>query len=210
MRRLYWAKEGMKFIGTVLGASFLYSLFMTIMDGDGTLEKLVVTGTTYLAMFGSVMAMVFNMTAYQTFLPLTLSFGCTRREAIVGMQVYRLTVLVVLAGVSAVLTSLDAFTMSTAPRIIIALEISAYLFFSSLGGVSGALSTKLSKVMLGIVSAAAVLVGLGLVCGVAVYLVTQSMELPGGVGWILLALAVLIYGLCSIAEARTIKRFCVR
>ena len=211
MRRLFWVKEGLQYVAAVLGASFLYSLFMMIAGSKKDWIDTLTMATMYLVVFSAVMALGFNMTMYQTILPLTVSFGCGRKEALAGLQIYRLTVLIPLAGITAVLAVPTASDIGTQAWIIVVLEIAAYLFCTGIGGWIGSLSGKLSKTATGVLSVAAMLVFIVILgWGIVGFFVMEEWNVLGWVAWIILGVAAALYGLCSIAEARAVKGFCVR
>lgn len=211
MRRLFWVKEGLQYVVAVLGSSFLYSLFMMIAgSAKGWIDTLTMA-TMYLVMFSAVMALVFNMTLYQSILPLAISFGCGRKEALAGLQIYRLTVLIPLAGITAVLAVPTASDIGTQAWIIVVLEIAAYLFCTSIGGLIGPLSGKLSKTVMGVLYIVAMLVFIVMIAGgIIVFFMMEELNVLGWVAWLVLGVAAALYGLCSIAEIRGIKHFCVR
>lgn len=211
MRRLFWVKEGLRYVVAVLGASFLYSLFMMIAGSEKDWIDTLTMATMYLVMFSAIMALVFNMTLYQSVLPLTISFGCLRKEALVGLQIYRLTVLIPVTAITAVLAAMVAPDIGTQAWIIVVLEIAAYLFCTSIGGLIGPLSGKLSKTLLGVLYGVAMLAFMVILAGgIIVVFIMEELNVLGWVAWLVLGVAVAVYGLCSIAEIRGIKHLCVR
>lgn len=211
MRRLFWVKEGLQYVVSVLGSSFLYSLLMMITGSEKEWIDTLTMATMYLVMFSAVMALVFNMTLYQSVLPLAISFGCGRKEALAGLQIYRLTVLIPLAGITAMLAAMTASDIGTQAWIIVVLEIAAYLLCTGIGGWIGSCSGKLSKTVMGILYVAAMLILIVILGGgIVVFLVIEELNVLGWAAWLVLGAAAAIYGLCSIAEIRAVKCFCVR
>ncbi|MDD6057838.1 MAG: hypothetical protein PUB98_06225 [Clostridiales bacterium] len=209
MKGLYWIGEGLRFSAATIGSALFYSFLTGIMNDGSVHEEIIVSGMSYLAMFGISIATICNVSVHQVMLPLSVSFGCTREEAWKGLQVYRLTALLPIVIITFIGTKMMASMFETAPYIIIALEVAAYLFCISIGGLAGALSTKLSKTMWSIFSVITILVGIGIAGGVVLF-VLRVTERPDVFVWIVLGVTVFLYMLWSIAEARVVRRLCVR
>lgn len=209
MRRLYWVKEGLRVVGIIFGAAALYTLLMTFSNTeDEPLLGLLRQSAIYLVVMGTLMTLLNNMSAHQNIIPLSLSFGCTRKEAIAGMQLYRLTVLIcLLLGVSAMLILMGsgiAIWLLCIPTI-----IGVYLFFTAVGGLLGTFASKVHKMILGVISAAAMLLVLTFVVFVGLAFGSDLEELSLA-PWILMAVGAAVYGICSIFEVRSVKRHYVR
>lgn len=208
MRRLFWAKEGVKFAGTVVAASGIYAFLMAAMNGPvNTLQENINLGVLYLAMFGSIMSQMFNIAAYQTVVPLALSFGGTRKEVVLGIHIYRLAIILPLVIVVAVVTMLTTSAMRYQLLVIVVLMVAAFLFFSGLGATIGSLQSKLGKTALSVISAVSVLGGMVLF-GLCVFLLYAVFE--KGILWFSLGFGALVYTVCSVFEYRAIKSYCVK
>ena len=211
MRRLYWVKEGLKCAANVLGATFLYSVFMNFFDsGTGGMGALR-TGAVYLLLFGSIMSLVFNITLYQTQLPLVISLGCGRKEALVGLLLYRLAALVPVAAVTGVLTMMIDPQLPISVGSLVVLEISVYILCTCAGGFVGTLVARVSRIMLGFISAGVMILILALFGGaMVVFFVVGMTDALGWMMWVIPCAAAGVYGLCRAAESRALRRFCVR
>lgn len=209
MRRLYWIKEGLKVVAFIFIASALYTLFMAIMNTEDDVSGgFLRQGAIYFVIMGVMMSLLYNMGLHQTVIPLSLSFGGTRREAVLGVQLYRLTVLFfLLVGGAALLILLhmefDALLFA------IPIIIGVYLFFSGLGGLLGSFSNKLSKKALSVLSVITILV----VANILIFLVMAldfGLNPSSTLGLPLLAIGILVYGICCVFEVRSIRRHYVR
>lgn len=209
MRLLYWIKEGLRITAAVFAAAAIYMLLTVSQDSGDTWQDYLYTGTTYLVIFGAFMTMALNATVYQVHIPLTISFGSTRAEALLGIQCYRLTIMLPVLTVSAILVGIAGEAAWLDFPTILLLGAGAFLAFNGLGGVLGIFSTKLSKGVLAAVSIAAMLLAIT-VLGLSVLLFAVIFEQGHGTAWIILGLGALVYALCSIAEARTLKGFRVK
>ena len=100
MRLGYWIRQSLKMTMIILAGSAAYTVMMAVQGTvDGIMEALEMGGM-FLMMFGAMISTVLNTTVYQLHIPLTLSFGSTRKEAFAGIQLYRLIngLIVVLGG----------------------------------------------------------------------------------------------------------------
>lgn len=205
MRRFYWVKEGLRFSAVVLMAGGLYGIFIALMNEENdTLGDILYMSALYLGMFGAFMSLIFNMGLYQSLLPLALSFGGTRREAMQGLQLCRIANLIPVVAAVALCAA-----RQSEPFVEVTLMIAAGLLFSGLGGLVGSLAPVLSKGVLALVSAAAVLGGMVLI-GAAAFLAVVAFGSSGGILWTILGISVLGYAVCSLFEARAVRHWCVR
>ena len=212
MRRLYWVKEGLKVVGFIFGAAVLYSLLMAFMTAEeAPLQDFLQQSTVYFATMSIVMAFLNNMCVHQTIIPISLSFGCTRKESILGIQLFRLTVLLFLLIGASVMIGLmlsDIFILFEA----IPIMIGAYLFFAGLGGLLGTFASNVPKIVLGVLSGLAIVFVI-ILCTI-ILLATMGLETDVEVytyfSWFALIIGVATYGICSIFEVRSIRRHYVR
>lgn len=212
MRLGYWIRQSLQMTMIILAGSAAYTVMMAV---QGTVESIIEAlkmGGLFLMLFGVMISMVLNTTVYQLHIPLTLSFGSTRKEAFAGIQLYRLIngLVVVLGG-----CGLYGFSGALGDEWLMpagcfgVLGLGGYLLMGALGILMGILSTKLGKIALGAVSAVFSLLGIAAIGGMVL-----GLELGFGferwMVWIVLALGAVVYGLMLIPEVRTLKKFCVR
>lgn len=210
MRRFYWIKEGLTLAGSVLLATVAYGLIMALMNGeDKTLMDHINLSIFYFALVGAMLTMMFNITAYQTILPLALSFGATRKEVRTGMQIYRLSVILPLLAILALALAMTASSRATESWVILLLELAALTLFSGVGCVLGTLVQKLGPQAASRIS---VLVSFGvmIIAGGAMAFAFIATDAGYLAVWIGLALGIAVYIGCSIYEGKVIRNFCVR
>lgn len=212
MRLVYWIRQSLKMTMIILAGSAAYTVMMAVQGTvDGIMEALEMGGM-FLMMFGAMISTVLNTTVYQLHIPLTLSFGSTRKEAFAGIQLYRLIngLIVVLGG-----CGLYGFTGALGDEGLMpawcfgVLGMGGYLLMGAFGILMGILSNKLGKVALGVMSAVVSLLGMVAIGG-AVLGLELGFGLERWMVWIVLALGAVVYGLMLIPEVRTLKKFCVR
>lgn len=209
MRRLYWVKEGLKVVGIIFGATALYSLFMALLNTDeDPLQSFFRQGTIYFVLMGGLMSLLSNMGIHQTIIPISLSFGGTRKEAVWGVQLYRLTVLLFLLIGASVLFGLMFSDISILFRTF-PIVIGVYLFFVGLGGLLGTFVSRISKGVLAVIVGFATL----LVMFILIFVILGmgiGVEISDYIPWLIFIPGAAVYGICSIFEVRSIKRHYVR
>ena len=212
MRLGYWVRQSLKMTMIILAGSAAYTVMMAVQGTvDGIMDALQMGGF-FLMMFGIMISTVLNTTVYQLHLPLTLSFGSTRKEAFVGIQLYRLIngliVVLVGCGLYGVAGAMGDEWLMPAWCIGV-LGLGAYLLMGAFGILMGILATKLGKVALAAVAGVVTLLGMVTIGG-AVLGLELGFGLERWMVWIVLALGAVVYGLMLIPEVRTLKKFCVR
>ena len=212
MRLRYWIRTGLQTFLLVVGACTLYSFLMFIQMDDfvqGTLINLPI----YLLLFGGMMLMTMNIGAYKFNLQLALSFGSTRNEAIVGLNLMRLIPTLLLTALLVFLCSLtDAAGILTVAQAI-PMGLGVYLAFSALGSVVGVVFTKYGKI-----ATVVTIIAILLVAGCAGFLAGFSgdesflarITFGGDLPWLVLAIGLFIYAIASIPEQRTVWKCNVR
>lgn len=206
MRLRYWIRSGFQTFGLVLLASTIYSFLMFIQLDDG-LEGVLITWPIYLLVFGGMMLLAMNIGIYKLNLQLALSFGSTRNEAILGLNLVRLIPTVLLTAILTLLCSLTdaADTLTVGQAIPVGLGV--YLFCGAIGSVIGVVYTKFGKIATVISVVVFLLVGLS--AGVLAALSGESsllatITLRGNLHWLVLCIGLFVYSLCSIPEQRTV------
>lgn len=205
MRRFHWIKEGLVQTAVILGAAAVYTLFL-FMTGDSSksLHDYFEMATIYLVGMAVIMPAIFNIYTYAQTVPLTLSFGVTRKEVWLGLQLYRIAMLLPVGGAIVLLFVLGSRVDILASLV---LTLAGGLYFSGIGGFSGALTVKLGRgtlLMIALVwivslALAAVLVVIPVV-NEKVYILIYILPLVGA----------LVYTLCTCFEKKAIKALCVK
>lgn len=209
MRLGYWLKEGGRITLSVFSASLLYSVLMGANSFTGDPVDALRTGSMYLLLFGTIMSMALCANVYLVHVNLSLSFGCTRKEAFLGLQVLRLTIAVPVIAAAGGLMALAGGSREISPGMMMGTGAAAFLLFGVLGGVLGILSTRRRGAFLTAIQIVLTILGTGLV-GFALYMLIFEWELQlWGLG-ILLAVGTALYGLSSAAEWKCLKSLSVR
>ncbi len=208
MKIWYWVKEGLQITITVFAAALVYSGLMATSLTEGG-SDLLSTGGLYLAIMGVIMALMCNLSLYQLHVPLTLGFGASRKSVAVGLHIFRLVLMVpVLIAVWLVFTAMDdGFVV--APWFLTTLAAAAFFICNGLGSLMGILSPKLGKGAITAMSVALMLLALLLV-GLMVLFTILFADINTWLVWVIWGASALVYAVCSIAEYRAIRRFCVK
>ena len=200
MRLRFWIRSGLQTFVAVIGACAFYALLMYIQLGDGT-QDLISMIPMYLLAFGGMMLMVMNTGVYKLHLHLALSFGSTRNEAILGLNLFRL---IPAALLTVVLTVICALPGSDFPSQSIPLGLGVYLLFGAMGTLIGIVFTKYGKIVT-VITAILILICCGAI-GFFVGISGGGIHF-GGVGslsWILLCIGLFLYAIMQIPEQRMV------
>lgn len=208
MRLKFWIKEGLKNTAIILGACVLYTVLLDVQDAAEDLSGFFNIGAVYLLLFGSMFSMVLNTTAYQTYIPLSLGFGSTRKEVLLGLQCYRMIPTVILLPITVILFALSDAS-SFEPWILFTAGLGLFLVFHGLGILMGVLFNRFGKTGLIAFSVIICIIIIGFFIGVITALDIE-ITFPEGMPWIVLGTGALFYGLMMLAEVRTVKKFNVK
>ena len=211
MRLRYWIRTGMQTLLITLGAAVFYGLLIWLQGQSIHPEDVFSMLTIYLLMFGTIMPMVMNMGVYKFNLSLASSFGSTRNEALVGLQLFRLlpavltTALVMLLNWFAGPAAL--FLWETA----LALSLGLALIGSSGGVILGVLFSRFGKLAAILSGVVFVMIGMGcgLLAGMDV-LDGAAIAAPGKLVWLLPGIGLILYSLSMIPEQRTVWKYNVK
>ncbi len=200
MRLQFWIKSGLQTCVAVIGACGFYALLMYIQLGDNTQDLLSMVPI-YLLAFGGMMLMVMNTGVYKLHLHLALSFGSTRNEAILGLNLFRL---IPAALLTVILTVICALPDSDFPFQSVPMGLGVYLLFGALGTLIGIVFTKYGKIVTVITT---IVIVLG--CGAIGFFVAMSgggvhLGGTGSLSWLMLCLGLLLYAIMQIPEQRTV------
>ena len=205
MRRFHWIKEGLVQAAVILSAAAVYTLFL-FMTGDSTksLHDYFEMATIYLVGMAVIMPAIFNIYTYTQTVPLTLSFGVTRKEVWLGLQLYRIAMLLPVVGAIVLLFVLGSRVDILASLV---LTLAGGLYFSGIGGFSGALTVKLGRGTL-LMIALVWIVSLALAAVLVVIpVVNKKVDI---LIYILPLVGTLVYTLCTCFEKKAIKALCVK
>ena len=207
MRRFYWIRQGVGHGAVLLVASMLYCVFMATADDFGrSFQEYLKLASMYLTGMAVFMPVIFNMGSYAVTLPLTLSLGATRKEGWIGLQLYRLAMILPVMGSLALIAVLRATSDFWLFFVIL---LSGYLVFSGIGGLMGILTTKLSRGSL-VAAVAAISIGaVAVTVVVGVVIAVVSKVVPALIA-IAPFLAALVYAFCTCHERKAILALYVK
>lgn len=210
MRRLYWIKEGLRMAATVLIACVVYtSLIAFTVNANYTLPEHLENAFVYTSLLSSIIGFFFNIFSYQSLIPIALSFGCTRRETMLGVQLFRLAYFIPPLLASAVLAFLMGSDAGIDPFAMISISTSMYLSGSSLGALAGAFTAKNMGGRSLAILITTVILG-NIVAFVVSFVILAPIDQLRMMLWIMPVIGGVSYLVCSIFEARALKRCCVR
>lgn len=214
MRLRYWIRTALSNSGILLLCSCVYTVLMQIQDEEFVWSDLFLFFIIYTWTFGSFLAVAFNTSLYKQSLPIALSFGCTRGEALVGIQFYRLLPLCAIAAFSLILAPLYDPDFFPIMLTVLPAVCGAYLFLNSLGTAIGTLTVKFgNKGLLLLIpvflvfSAGVAFIVMGMVSGSGF---SADILLSPAIVWIILGIGVIAHGLSLIPEIKTVYHYNVK
>lgn len=214
MRLRFWLKSGLEILGMTVGISAFYCALMWIQMEDGGWLDVLSILPVYLIVLGALLFAVTAIGQYRMTVSLVLSFGSTRREVLMGLQIYRLLPTVCIALLAALLTMLPGVAPVFSPYTTFLLSLGAFLLGGAAGALLGMVTYRFGKVgtVITIISMALLGFGLGLLAVFSVdgqsrlYALAERGELP----WLCLALGAAAYLLMMIPESRVVRSYQVR
>lgn len=213
MRLRFWIKGGLQTLATVAGASALYGLLMWVQSSNITLEETLSFLPFYLVTFGAIMLLAMTVSVYKAMLPLALSFGSTRREAFVGLQVFRLLPTAAVALLLVLLFLVPGTEMVLGLSAVVLLTAGLFLFVGAIGSGLGMIYVRFGK--LGTILMVVTLLVLGLALGIGAVLGLSSVKFDVAVSlrwlpWLVLATGAAVYLLMLIPEFRTVRKYQIK
>ena len=206
MRLAYWFQFGIKTLVTIAGACAIYGFLIWIqMDAD-FLEFLGMSAPLMMIFFGAVMLFAFGMAQYRS-----LSFGSTRREAMVGLHLYRLIPAIGVTALAVLIPLAFGQELLFGTRATILVGVGIMLLGSAVGMMTGLIDLRFGKAVSIIVCVLIVLAGS--ICGG--FAIISADEVTSFVRKLpvssLVALAgVSAYLLVSVPEVLAVRRYQVK
>ena len=206
MRLKFWIKQGIDTFLLILGASALYGFLMFIQTDSGW-DGLLILLPLYLLLFGALMMLGVSIGIYKMAIPLAISFGSTRNEVLLGLQIFRIIPMIFIPALATLLTAISGEPATLPTSAVFLLGIGVFLITSALGAVIGVIFTKYGKVatIITVISIFFVAFGAGFLAAFTedngfLAGVTFSGKLP----WLVLAVGLLLYSISMIPEQRTV------
>lgn len=213
MRLGYWFKRSLINFSIIIGATLMYTVMMSFSSPMNEADSSgFPIAAIYLALFGVIMGAVLNSTLYTLHLPLSLSFGSTRKEAVIGMQCYRISYALLLPLMIALLFFL--FTPELVPLLIwvIPVLVGLLLFCGALGCGIGIVTVKYSKRVAAVCGILMSLALMALLFGTIFFLILseETVEIPGYLSWLMFAVGIATHGIILIPEIKTVYHYNVK
>lgn len=209
MRVKLWIKNSLTYALAGLAGAAVYTLMMFLMEPDFEMGRLMNMASGYLVGIGVVMTVVVGLMDYKTTLPLALSLGSTRKEALIGMQlgrlVYALVFLAAIALLFAAGNGLDSLP------VLLPIALGAMLAMSAVGAVFGMVTVKFGKVAAVVVGVLIGLLTAGCVFAGIVFIVAD-IEINGGAWllWLVPLFGGAVYGAVLIPEVKSVYHYNVK
>ena len=206
MRLKDWFKSGLQYAAIIIFASAIYGVLMEPTN----LDEMVSMAAMYMLLFGGVMSLLFSISVYKVMLPVSLGFGSTRREAFVGIQCYRVVYMVLVSAAAVGLYLLGGKMGLTELKVLAPIGIGLMPLMTAVGAVIGMVGSRFGK---GVMAAMTVI---GSLIAVAIMLATLILcdvfeEQIGSFGlWMMPVAGLLVYGLVSIFEYKSVKKYSVK
>lgn len=209
MRLRFWLKTGLETFGVIVGATAFYSVMMFLQSSSATWEDILLTLPMFFLLFGGVMFLAMTIGVYKLSVPLVLSFGSTRNEVLVGLQIAHLMPVVLTTALVTVLIALGGANSVIPLSAAIPAALGIYLMFSAFGVILGVVITHFGKVA-GVITA--IVIMLGAFCGGFFAAFSEDgawlMELVErkSLPWLALSIGLMLYSVSMIPEHRTVWR----
>lgn len=207
MRLKFWFWQALQNTLAVLLACSLFS-FLMFLQTDSGWEGLVILLPIYLLVFGAMMMIALSIGIYKMTVPLVLSFGSTRNEVLVGLQINRLLPTVLITGITTLLCLLFPSSDSLTPDFVLPVGFGLFLLAGGVGSILGAVFTKYGRSATVISVLLFIAVGFG--AGFAAAFLDDTASLPrflsmAGLRWLAVGIGLIVYGISMIPEHRTVR-----
>ena len=206
MRLKFWIKQGIDTFLLILGASALYGFLMFIQTDSGW-DGLLILLPLYLLLFGALMMLGMSIGIYKMAIPLAISFGSTRNEVLLGLQIFRIIPMIFIPALATLLTAISGEPATLPTSAVFLLGIGAFLLTNAAGALLGAVFVRHGK-------PAAIITGIVILlsCFSAGFLAAFSenngllanIALTGDLPWLVLAIGLFLYSISMIPEQRMV------
>lgn len=211
MRALHWIRQGLMMFAILLVACPVYTLMMSMQKDALVWEDIPLLTGSFMMMSGMFFSMAFSTLLYTQDLPITISFGSTRKEAFWGIQLSRATYTLLNVLCTGLLFLLAADTPFADLTEAIPFILAGYLIFHGLSGIMAILYVKFQKKgLIAFGSMLTVILAGGLVGFLIGFNDGGFPEFPKNFEWMLLGGGALLYTLVSLWEYRIIRNYNVK
>lgn len=211
MKIHYWLRQSLKMVGIIFIACVFYTLLMVLQSENMTWEDVLILTGSFSLMFGMFFSILFSTMLYTQDMPMVISFGGTRKEVILGLQLSRGAYTLLMALCAGALFLIAADIPFADLSMAIPIVLAGFLLFHVLGAIMSILYIKFGKS--GIITFGIILLIL-FVCFIAGAIMgimdEAEVTLPENFHWILLGAGIVVYALVSLWEARIIRNYNVK
>lgn len=213
MKLKYWITSGFQTLLYVVLATSVYGLMMTLQMSNMDWMDLLMMLPIYLLLFGAMMQMAMTIGVYKLSLNLVLSFGSTRNEALLGLQLLRLIPALGTTALVCILLALAGENALFSPGAVLPAALGVSLACGACGTVIGVAYARFGK--LATVLTVLVMVALGITGGVLAVMSSETQWLQYlvnhmGFSWLVFSIGLILYGAAMIPEHRTVWKYSVR
>ncbi len=218
MRLRYWTKSSLEATAGLLGGTLVYAIMMGLQSEDSTFQDILLTFAIYAVAYGGVFEAIMNFSVYNNdnALPISLSFGSTRKEALLGYQLYRLIPAVICSAIAALIVLFLDTEVYIPALMVFCCGMAIVLIPGAWGSVTGILRAKygnkagITSFIVGFMLLVAVLVA------IIMWALSASEEQIVGVifspvfyvGALLVGIA--LHCLCLLAEKKAFDKYSVK
>ena len=213
MKLKYWIGSGLETLLIVLGTTLFYGLIMTLQSQYMDWNDLLMMLPIYLLLFGGVMQLAMTVGVYKLNVNLSLSFGSTRNEVLLGLQLFRLIPTLCNTALICILLALAGENALFTPWTALPIALGIGLACGACGTVIGVAYARFGK--LATVLVVLVMVVLGITGGILAVMSSQTQWLQSlvnhiGFSWLVFGIGLILYALAMIPEHRTVWKYSVR
>lgn len=217
MRLTYWLKASLVEIAAIIGGSGVYTLLMSFSVHAAPEEGPLFLFLIYMIGFGGFMALILNAAAYMQQLPLAIAFGSSRKEAMVGMQLYRLLPGLVTALAAAVIVLIRGNAQSPGAFLVALVSLFLNLILGTWGSFMGMAGARLGNKA----TIAVLVIGLVILAGGAAMIIPAAIN-PNSDAifdalfsnpsfpWVMGLVPAALYGISLIPEKKAIYAYSVK
>ena len=211
MRLRFWIKQGFETVFMILLCSLVYGFFMFVQGNDGWIGLLVLLPL-YLLLFGALLMIAMTTAIHKLAVPLAISFGSTRNEVLLGLQLYRVIPVCLIPALATILTALGGEQSALPVSAVFPLGVGAFLLTSAFGSILGVIYVKHGKIATLVVVISFLTAGFAGGFGAAFSkgFGLSPLSLSGAIPWLVLAAGLFLYAIAMIPEQRIVWKYNVK
>lgn len=155
MRLRFWLKSGLSNVLVCVVASVIYTFLQASTTSNS--ENIPILCVVYLIFMGALFSLIYASSSSRAQLSLVLSFGSTRREAYVGLQIFRAIPFVCITALGALICAFTDMPEGISPFSVILLCGFTFPLANALGLLAMLAKERFGNVAMGLTVAFSVL-----------------------------------------------------